>query len=393
MSKLKVLIVSNLFPTPAQPERGVFTYQLAKALSEYCDVEVSCPLPWVPSWNIFRSHPDWKFFVDIPEKATMNGITIHYPRYILLPKVSEKIHASLMSLGIKRHLNRLVREKEIDVINVHWIYPDTVAVINACSDTIPVIPTALGSDINVHLQDKNKEAQIISALTKASCITVVSENLRDELVLKGLNENKIDVIHNGVNADKFKQLDQGDALKSLGKPLSEDFHIVFVGRLSSEKRIDLLIKAAHQLKEKNIKTTISVIGAGPLETQLKSMVSNLGLDHTVHFIGQESHERVSLWINSADVLCLPSDMEGCPNVVLESLSTGIPVIGSKVGAMPYIINENLGVLFEPGDANDLERAILEARNKEWNRSLIAESMKSNSWSSVAKKYITSYTQN
>lgn len=105
----------------------------------------------------------------------------------------------------------------------------------------------------------------------------------------------------------------------------------------------------------------------------------------LRFLGEKAEE-IPIWINACDVLCLPSYREGCPNVVLETLSCGRPVVASGVGAIPELINIHNGRIFSPGNVNGLAEALKESLNKEWSEQAICDSVKRYTWNESAKKY-------
>jgi glycosyltransferase involved in cell wall biosynthesis len=100
--------------------------------------------------------------------------------------------------------------------------------------------------------------------------------------------------------------------------------------------------------------------------------------------GEVTQEALALWMNAADVLCLASRREGCPNVVLEALACGLPVVANAVGAIPELLStEEVGLLVPPGDGRALEQALRRALGKPWDREVVRRRAGVRSWEEVA----------
>ncbi|RDH83771.1 MAG: hypothetical protein DIZ80_06435 [endosymbiont of Galathealinum brachiosum] len=387
---MKVLLVTNLFPTPVDLERGVFTLQLAKELNKICDLTIVCPLPWFPKIKMLRFLDKWYQLANVPEKYEIDGLTVYSPKYFLLPKVSESFHDVLMGMRLEPFIKALHNKQKIDVINSHWLYPDSVAVDRVAKKiNVKHIATGLGCDINDSLTQRSKADKILKMLQNIGGVTVVSSRLKQVLVSNGIKEDNIKVILNGVDVNKFKLLDSDINRKKLNLDKSSKI-ILYVGRLSFEKSIDSLINAFHKIHHTNIELLLVIIGDGPELGFLHEIVESLGLNKVVKFIGKVSHDEINSWFSSADIFCLPSLREGCPNVVLESLSSGCPVVASDVGALPDLITKDSGLLFEPKNIDDISNKLTLALNHKWNRKLIHDSMKSFTWEEVASQYFQVY---
>ena len=166
-------------------------------------------------------------------------------------------------------------------------------------------------------------------------------------------------------------------------------YILTVSRLSSEKGIEFLLRAFKNTKCSEIE--LIIIGDGPLKADLVATCVELGIDDRVHFLGTVGHADVRAWYNAVDVFCLPSLWEGCPNVVIEALACGIPVVASQVGGIPDLVPGNdYGILVPPGDADILAGALTNALDGYWNRKKISEYGSANSWKDVADRVIDIY---
>ena len=160
----------------------------------------------------------------------------------------------------------------------------------------------------------------------------------------GLKDEKLKVVCNFVDPVKLDQLKNTEVSNT-----REEFY-VYVGRLSDEKGVATLLKAAKQLPHK-----LKLLGGGPLYDDL---VFNYGNSEQIEFLGHQNAENVAAILSKAKFLVLPSECyENNPLSVIEALCAGIPIVGANIGGIPELIDENSGVVFESGNVEDLQRAI------------------------------------
>jgi hypothetical protein len=99
--KINIIILSNLFPTQVDNTRGIFTLQIAKQLSQLCNIQVVCPLPYFPRWNSLKRFEQWYKLAQVPVKYLYDGIHEYSPKYLMIQRYHKHIHASFFSRGIK----------------------------------------------------------------------------------------------------------------------------------------------------------------------------------------------------------------------------------------------------------------------------------------------------
>lgn len=388
--RIRVLMFTNLFPNPQDTTHGIFSLQLARELAKICDLTVVCPLPWFPRWSILRHFPKWYAFAKIPRQYQIYGMQVYSPKYMMLPKLSGAIQGAMVFFGTFSTVWRMHRAKHFDVINSLWLYPDGVA--SAWISKllkVPMLPSARGCDVNRMLNEADKRGQILAMLRRAPTIFSVSDALRDSMVAHGIPASRITIIPNGVNTDLFFIRGRAAARAELGLPIDRQI-IVYVGRLSEEKGLPTLIGAAARLRDRGRDFLLCLIGDGPLFLRLKALIDELDLGESVLLAGRQEHCVVATWFGACDVFCLPSLREGCPNVVMEALSSGRPVVGSRVGGIPEMVTADTGILVEPEDVPGLANALDEALTRKWDESRVAASMQGNTWRAAAKKYHDTY---
>lgn len=168
----------------------------------------------------------------------------------------------------------------------------------------------------------------------------------------GVPENRIKVIGNGVDSSLFKRVaSTNDAKEILG--YRKDSHLIlYVGRLSFVKGIDILLKAAEIVHKKDEKIKFVIIGDGGEKDRLMQDVTRSNVD--IQFVPRMSQKRLSAWYSAADMLVIPSRSEGVPNTMLEAAAVGLPIIATDVGGIStFLKNEINGMLIPPGSAMTL----------------------------------------
>jgi glycosyltransferase involved in cell wall biosynthesis len=158
--------------------------------------------------------------------------------------------------------------------------------------------------------------------------------------------------------------------------------IIYVGRFVEAKGLRELIQAFQQLALQDDKLSLALIGDGVMKAELVNLIDAAGLQGRVRIPGGQPPDQVAEWICASNVLTLPSWSEGYPNVVVEGLACGRPVVATDVGGTREILNEGNGILIEPRKSDVLQRALDQAIRADWDLAAIAESMR-RTWDDVA----------
>ena len=146
-----------------------------------------------------------------------------------------------------------------------------------------------------------------------------------------------------------------EAIKSRGA--GEFKHVLFVGRLSRSKNVDVLLNALGRLKSEGVAFTATIVGEGPEFASLQQLSAELGLRERVQFAGGVSFDQVVELLQRSGVLVLASQTEGWPKAIVEAMAFGLVAIGSDVGLIPTILGENRGLLVPPRDVDALTAAL------------------------------------
>ena len=199
-----LVLYTTHFPTPREPDLDIFTAQLADALSIRYRISVVRPVPWCPDLAGVRNLRVGRAYAGLPFTYSRGNIEVFHPRYLLAPKTPLILQSWLQFVFVCRFMRRLHREKHVDAINAHWIYPDGVAAARiAESIDTPILLTALGSDINVSGEFKLRRRQISRALGTAKGASGVSRALAERLIALGSPPFRTHYIPNGVNKALF----------------------------------------------------------------------------------------------------------------------------------------------------------------------------------------------
>lgn len=331
---IRLLVFSSLYPNAAQPRHGVFVEERLRHLvgSGRIAATVVAPVPWFP----FR-HPmfgAYASYASVPEREERYGIRILHPRYPVIPKLGMSIAPFLMFralLPVLRHLE--ANGTDFDLIDAHYFYPDGVAAAKlGIALNKPVVVTARGSDVNVIPHYRIPRHQIERAAERTTAIVTVSSALKIRLADLGVNPEKITVLRNGVDLDGFQPRDRVAIRDQLGVvgPVW-----LTVCNLIEPKGVHITLEAV----AKTADVTLLVAGQGPEEAHLRQLAVRLNIAERVRFLGAVPHAELCQLYNAADAMILASRREGMPNVALESLACGTPVIvtpfdsaGEVVGA-------------------------------------------------------------
>ncbi len=371
---MRILVLTNHFPGIADLQRGVFNLQQVHALRRRCEVRVAAPMQWFPVRLWHGAEPGKS-----PAFEEVEGIPTWHPRYFLSPRVGRDSHALQMGACLWPALNRIRREYPFDVLLATWAFPDVVVgAVAAKRWGIPLLAKVHGSDINVQSNYPLRRKQIVWALGQAHRTLAVSDALRRRMLEIGVADEKIMVHHNGVDRDRFRPGDMTDARQRLGIPTGGR-HLVYVGWFNPVKAVPVLLKAFASATKGRDDVRLHLVGCGPGEAELRGLAVELGVGERVHFQGERPHDEIPTWMQAADLLCLPSQREGCPNVLLESMSTGTPVVATRVGGIPELVDARSGRLVPPDDVPAMAAALQEALKHPWDRAAIRADTERFSW--------------
>lgn len=318
---LRLLTFTSLYPNAVQPQHGLFVEERLRRIvaAGNCSATVMAPVPWFPSRN--RAFGAYAKLAMVPPREERFGIEVLHPRYPVIPKVGMSLAPFFMYCALLPVIGRLLRKGvSFDLIDAHYFYPDGVAAVALAHQFHkPVVVTARGTDLNVFPHFWLPRRQIVHAVRNADAVIAVSQALGTRLMRLGQAAEKISVLRNGVDLERFRPLDRS-ALRA-GFGLRGPVWLA-VGHLVESKRVQLVLEAVAEIPE----VTFLIVGEGPDLAKLKHLARQLQIESRVQFLGVVPQVQLAGYYNAADATVLASSREGMPNVVLESLACGTPVI-------------------------------------------------------------------
>jgi teichuronic acid biosynthesis glycosyltransferase TuaC len=374
---IRVAVATHFVPSSSQPFRGRPIYEITKALANITDVQVFCVEPCYPRPAVLQPrtfvHRDADSFYSLP------GVEVQYLKYSALPFVTRLLNGHNCGRALLPNL----REFQPDLVIGYNVYPEGFGVLAAVRELgIPAVIGAIGSDL---LRDRSyfSNQQIARTIRNASFVITVSENLRERAIQLGIPPEKCRAIHNGCDFAIFKPSCRKSVRKELNLAPGAEV-VVFTGRLVPSKGLRELFEAAAILRASRPQLQVVCIGEGPMEEELRQRAAQLDLAGCVSVAGVASPPEIARWLAASNVLCLPSHSEGCPNVVIEALSCGRPVVASNVGGIPELLNSQCGILVPPKDVRQLAKGLSQALDYPWSQEDIATRSR-RSWDDVARE--------
>lgn len=348
---LRVLTLSTLFPDARRPTFGVFVEQQTLALATHPDalVQVVAPLG-VPPWPLSR-HPHYRDSVAQASVEQWKGLTVHRPRFPVVPVVGGRLSPALMARALLPVLRRIRADFAFDVIDAEFFYPDGPAAMRLSAALgVPFSAKARGSDIHWWALQPGCRRQIVDAGRAASATIAVSAALKADMVALGMREDSILVHYTGVDLARFQPVDRAAAKAALGisGPL-----LLTVGYLIERKGQRIAIDAAARIPG----ATLLIAGQGPARPELEAQIASLGVGDRVRLLGSLPHGDLPALFAAADIMVLPTASEGLANVWVEALASGTPVVTSDVGGAVEVIRGPAAGRLVPRDADAVAAAI------------------------------------
>lgn len=346
-------------------------YQTLRELSALATVRVLSPVAIYPRWAQPRSY----VFRAPDTEAVAPGCDVRFVTYPALPGLSRPFNGSACA----RALAAPVAAFGPDVILSYWLYPDAYgAMVAAKRAGVPLVAGARGSDIRV--RDTISRWLTRRVVRHADRLLCVSRDLGRLAVTEyGAREDRVHVIPNGCDASIFHPADRAEARAALGIDASAEL-VVYVGRLVPEKGLRELLSATGQLRATRPNLELAIVGDGPMRDELRAAQASSAF--RLHLPGAAAPGDVARWMVASDVVTLPSYSEGHPNVLVEALACGRPVVSTPVGGIPEVVDDTCGVLVPPRDAPRLAGGLDEALTKTWNSAALAARF-SRDWTRVA----------
>jgi teichuronic acid biosynthesis glycosyltransferase TuaC len=376
---LKIAVVTSQFPVPGEPTRGRPLLQTIEALSRLAEVEVFVPNARYPA----RLAPhSYRYVSTANGITTVNGLTVHHLGFPTLPMVGRLTNGYAAAHALHRPLQRFAPT----VILAYWLYPDVFGAARvARSLGIPCIAGARGSDLRA--RDRMSLWLTGQALTQSAHLLTVSDDLRRIATGRfGVRAAGATTVANGCDVDIFSLADRQCARQALG--IRADARLIlYVGRLVAAKGLRELLEAWSHLARHDSQLHLAFVGEGGLGAELSRAAAASGMGERVLMPGMAMPPQVATWMHACDVFCLPSHSEGYPNVLVEALACGRPVVATAVGGILEIIDASNGVLTPVGDVGKLRDALHATLQRSWDAAALSRRF-ARSWHDVARETLS-----
>jgi glycosyltransferase involved in cell wall biosynthesis len=346
---MKIAVVTRYFPSSAEPWQGRSAYQTLRLIAREADVRVFYANATYPSFLKPRS----RIYDQLDPSYQPPDVNASYYNYAALPLVSRPFNGWMAARVLLPH----VRSFAPDLIFSIFLYPDAYAALKIGQAlSVPVVAMGIGSDIH-------SIGDGISAM-------------HTRTVLRG-----VDFLVTGCDLTVFRVRDRIEARQQLHiDPASQA--IVYIGRMDVKKGLRELVEAAATLHPRRPSLHVYLVGVGPDRQLIEAAIQASDATGYIHMLPGCSPDDVAVWMAAADLVTLPSYMEGCPNVVLEALACGRPVVATHVGGIPEIMSDDSGQLVPPRDPAELARALASVLDRAWDAATIS-ARGGRSWSAVA----------
>jgi glycosyltransferase involved in cell wall biosynthesis len=266
--------------------------------------------------------------------------------------VLNKMKGHGFDTGALTALCQIIKKENIDVLRTHQYHANFYGRIAGILSGVPVIiPTFHNvyespNKPKFHRRIFNYLLGLFSSVLIACSNTVAADMIRYDKV----RPDKIKVVYNGLNINKFNSPYTRDEARKLLNLPGDEIIIGSVGRLDKQKGHHYLIEAAAKLKDH----TIAIAGDGPLREELKKQAS--GLNSKVLFAGTVMPEEVPIFMRALDIFCFPSLWEGFGIAIAEAMAAGLPVVASDIAPLREVVGD-AGIIVTPRDSTELAKAI------------------------------------
>lgn len=359
-----ILYINSWYPISTNPSHGIFFKRHAEAAALKNKI----------SAIYVHSHPLNKGITITNDNNVFTIISTYKKVQNAVPIVSNfiKIYRSLQAF--KAAYSELVKEqRKPDLAQLNIIFPAGIFVLWLFyTQKIPYIIQEQWS--GYYPEDGNYRGFFTKLITQkcaehAKAILVVSQKLKASMLGHGLKNNYL-IIGNAVDENLFKPIE---------KKISSPFKFIHVSSVNDkEKNISGIIQACHLVATKTTNFKLHIVGNSNEINHFSSLASELGLlNNQIFFDGFQMPNQVATMMAEADCFILFSNYEGLPCVLLEAMSCGIPIISTKVGAVPEIITDKLGYLIDINNQVQLSEKMLDMINEK---------------SNFDSNYISQYTQ-
>ncbi len=392
MRPLKVTMLTTSFPLSTESISGIFVARLIKNLPKNISTVVVTPgsqgsqLPGGSQGqlitNAFRYAPKKMQVLAHNPGGIPVALKNHKWAYLLLPQFLFAMFVACWRTA--RHS---------DVIHANWAICGCIAGLVGKLIGVPLVTTLRGEDVTRAKKRVIDRMILLLCLRLSAKVVAVSHAIANWILIEHPSmSSRVQVIENGVDESFLKV--GAHRLWTAHSP----FTLITVGSLIPRKEISSIVEAL-VLVTATQDIQLNIIGSGPEESELRKMVARLDLLQQVRFLGSVTPESMPNLLSCADMLILASSSEGRPNVILEAMAAGVPVIASAIDGVTELVEDGVtGLLFSLGDSKCLARQIDKLSQDPQMRDKLAKNARKFivesglMWSNTGSRYAALYDQ-
>ncbi len=341
---MHLLLITNVYPTPVHPVKGVFNRSLVETIRAGHSVRVIVPVAWT---DLLRR-------AGRPRPGPSLDPDLLWRCYFYTPGILRNHYAGFLWAALRGSLRRELALHRPDAVLGYWAHPDGAVALRAAREAgVPGVVIVGGSDVLLLTQNSARRRVILDVLVRADAVVAIGADIAARLVSFGVPQDRVQVLARGVDRERFSPGDRDAAKRALGFDAGTPL-LLWVGRMVEVKGLDVLLEALATIAHRPWQ--LALVGDGPLRSSLEATVARVGLSGRVRFVGPTPHATLPIWYRAASLTVLASRSEGTPNVLLESIACGTPFVSTAVGSVADMVRD-AGVLVPPGDAAALAAAL------------------------------------
>lgn len=355
---------------------------MLRYLASRCEIRVVSPRPRCVCATRAETHR-----VECPEDESFLPV---YPSARYVPKIGSLVNHLLFARDVTASVRSAAAGWFPDVVLAAWVYPDGCGAARIAAQLgLPVVVIAQGTDIHQYLRMPVRARVIRGTLRRVSAVIARSQDMAGQIVATGVRAERVSTIYNGVDLDLFTPGDRAAARRELGLP--QDARVVlYVGHLTAIKDPLFLVRSFDVLcaRDAEVHRQLVLVGEGELRGEVEREIGARGLDERVVLAGGRSPTDVAAFMRAGDVLAVPSRNEGVPNVIREAFACGLPVVATRVGGVPEVVDQPfLGRLVEWGKEEEMAEALGEEGGGGADRIRIREYASRFAWEETVAQYV------
>jgi glycosyltransferase involved in cell wall biosynthesis len=356
---MRILAISHLFPNLKETRYGIF---VARQLSEIhrlgAEITVIVPRVWCPGF--LRYFDRWKNHDHKCPLRRFEGIETFSVPYLRPPGNFYNRWSGLAAFhAMKSKALELHNTRKFDVIYATDFFPDGDAAVRLAKYLkLPAACLCIGVDVNITAQSSGIIYRHFVRTAKALNGTLACGQSVADRIKAVTGKNPL-CVYGVLDLEEFSPVpDKIPARKELGLPIDKTIAL-YAGYLTKRKGVYELLEAIHRVQKKCPDIMLLMCGAGTEETALRRLIREKGIENIVHMAGEVKPERMNKWMQASDLFVLASHTEGMPNVVMEAMACGLPVVATAVGGLPGAISDCDGAILVPSEnIDELEKALV-----------------------------------